>query len=199
MVSKVAPITIAASSQNEAWMPPTMEHGTPMTLTRVSMTLPMIQVTSPIQITKPPTELNEELDADHGDEVPLRFRTMGNIIGASSLSGYAIRDLGGEQIFVVGMEEPGSLMQAQQELCWCRAMGEELGAIKENDSWTLMERTPRRHGIRLMWAFKVKRDEHGQWCDIRCNLSRRHMHNIIRSTTTRSTLLWRCDIRRNLS
>jgi hypothetical protein len=35
---------------------------------------------------------------------------MGNIIGASSLSGYAIRDLGGEQIFVVGMEEPGSLM-----------------------------------------------------------------------------------------
>lgn len=119
----------------------------------------------------PPIELNEELDADHGDEEPLRFRTMDNVIGASSLPGYAIRDLGGEQLFCCWHGGTSVTDVGSTRTMLCLAMEEELGAIKENDTWTLIERTPRRHGIRLTWVFKVKRGEHGQWCDIRRNLS----------------------------
>ncbi|WVZ50371.1 hypothetical protein U9M48_001629 [Paspalum notatum var. saurae] len=49
-----------------------------------------------VQFVTPPIAVDEELDADHDDDVPLRFRTVENI-------------LSGGQLFAVSTEEPRSL------------------------------------------------------------------------------------------
>jgi hypothetical protein len=48
-----------------------------------------------VQFATPPAEVDEELDADHDEEVPLRFRMVDNVIGPAKPPGYAVRDLGG--------------------------------------------------------------------------------------------------------
>ncbi|WVZ61915.1 hypothetical protein U9M48_011722 [Paspalum notatum var. saurae] len=101
-----------------------------------------------IQFATPPATVDEDLDADHDDDVPLWFRTVENI-------------LSGGQLFAVSAEEPGTLAQAEQDPSWRRAMKEELRAIEENQTWTLTELPPGRRAIGLKWVFKVKKDEHG--------------------------------------
>jgi hypothetical protein len=133
-----------------------MEPGTP------PATPAAAEPTSPlVQFAMPPAEVDEELDADHDEEAPLRFRTVDNVIGTATPPGYAVRDLGGGQLFTVSAEEPGLLAQAEQDPSWCRAMEEELRAIEENRTWTLTELPPGRRAIGLKWVFKVKKDEHG--------------------------------------
>jgi hypothetical protein len=119
-------------------------------------------VASPgVQFATPPAVLDEDLDADHDDNAPLRFRTVEDITGAASPPGYAVRVLYSEQLFAVSAEEPGSLAHAGQDPCWRRAMEEELRAIEDNHTWTLTELPSRQRAIGLKWVFKVKKDEHG--------------------------------------
>ena len=108
----------------------------------------------------PPPLQGDELDADHDDDVPLRFRAMDDVMGPGSPSGYAVRDLGDGRLLAVSAEEPASLAQAQKEACWRRAMEEELRSIEENRTWTLTELPQGRRAIGLKWVFKVKRDEY---------------------------------------
>lgn len=117
--------------------------------------------TPTVQYATPPTSLVEQLDADHDDDAPLRFRTLDNIIGPASPPGYAVRDLGDEQLYAISAEEPASLAQAAKDPCWRRAMEEELQAIEENRTWTLTELPPGRRAIGLKWVYKVKKDERG--------------------------------------
>lgn len=100
-------------------------HGTPTTpdATTSSPTPPGIQFASP------PAEVGDKLDADHGDNNPLRFRIVENIIGLTSPPGYAVRDLGGEHLLEVSTEEPASLVDAKRQTCWHKAMEEELQPI----------------------------------------------------------------------
>jgi len=109
----------------------------------------------------PPPLQGDELDADHDDDVPLRFRAMDDVMGPGSPPGYAVRDLGDGRLLAVSAEEPASLAQAQKEACWRRAMEEELRSIEENRTWTLTELPQGQRAIGLKWVFKVKRDEHG--------------------------------------
>jgi hypothetical protein len=111
-------------------------------------------------VTPPPLH-GDELDADHDDDAPLRFRTMDDVVGPGSAPGYAVRDLGDGRFLAVSAEEPASLAQAQKEAYWHRAMEEELRSIEENRTWTLTELPQGRRAIGLKWVFKVKRDEHG--------------------------------------
>jgi hypothetical protein len=119
-------------------------------------------VASPsVQFATPPAALDEELDADHDDDAPLRFRKVEDVTGAASTPGYAARALWSEQLFAVSAEEPSSLAHAEQDPCWRKAMEEELRAIEENRTWTLTELPPGQRAIGLKWVFKVKKDEHG--------------------------------------
>ncbi|WVZ98205.1 LOW QUALITY PROTEIN: hypothetical protein U9M48_043674 [Paspalum notatum var. saurae] len=106
-----------------------------------------------IQFATPPAEVDEELDADHDEEAPLRFRMMENVIGAAAPPGYAVRE--------PTLHLPPGRLPRPSRIHARRAMEEELRAIEENHTWTLTELPLGRRAIGLKWVFKVKRDEHG--------------------------------------
>jgi hypothetical protein len=117
--------------------------------------------TPPVHFVTPPPLQGDKLDADHDDDVPLRFREMDDVMGPGSLPGYAVRDLGDGRLLAVSVEEPASLAQLQKEVCWRRVMEEELRSIEENRTWTLTELPQGQRAIGFKWVFKVKSDEHG--------------------------------------
>jgi hypothetical protein len=63
---------------------------------------------------------------------------------------------------IATIEEPGSLAEAEQQGCWCRAMEEEVKSIEDNGTWTLTELPEGRRAVGLKWVFKVKKNEHGE-------------------------------------
>ena len=50
---------------------------------------------------------------------------------------------------------------AERDRNWRRAMLEEMKAIKENETWQLIDPPPGCRPISLKWVYKVKRDELG--------------------------------------
>jgi hypothetical protein len=143
--------------QDRVVPPEAEEHGaaTPRTPAPGSLFAP-----SPIQFVSPLPESELDLDDDHDDDAPLRFRTLDTILGASSTPGFAERDLDAQLHFTFA-EEPPTFAAAEREPSWRAAMTEEMDSITDNNTWELVE-LPRGHrAIGLKWLFKVKRDEHG--------------------------------------
>ncbi|WVZ58547.1 hypothetical protein U9M48_008813 [Paspalum notatum var. saurae] len=90
-----------------------------------------------VQFATPPAEVDEELDADHDDEAPLRFHTLENVIGAASPPGYAVRDLGGGQLFAraIGLK-------------WVfKVKKDEHGAVVRHKARLVVKGYAQRHGI----------------------------------------------------
>jgi hypothetical protein len=58
-------------------------------------------------------------------------------------------------------EEPGSFTEAEEHLCWRRAMAEEMASIEANHTWSLTELPHRHRPIGLKWVYKVKKDASG--------------------------------------
>jgi hypothetical protein len=63
---------------------------------------------------------DENLDADHDDDAPLRFRSMSDILATP---GFA-RALVAEELHVVSSDEPTSFTEAEHSLSWRKAMME---------------------------------------------------------------------------
>lgn len=57
---------------------------------------------------------DEDLDANHDEDTPLRFRAVDDIIDNESPPRYIVRHLGARKILVVSAEEPTSLADAQR-------------------------------------------------------------------------------------
>jgi hypothetical protein len=147
-----------------AWTPTaatTLQMSPPATPPEAGSTASTPSSTPAIQFASPPTVLGDELDANHDDDVPLRFRTVDDIVEPPSPSGYAVCYLGNEHLFAVSAEEPASLADAERQPCWWKPIEEELQSIEENQTWTLTELPQGRRAIGLKWVFKVKRHEHG--------------------------------------
>ncbi|WVZ82883.1 hypothetical protein U9M48_030091 [Paspalum notatum var. saurae] len=127
---------------------------------RTPVTPPAPMASSRVQFVTPPTgEL--DLDQDHEDDVPLRFRTMDDLIGLGPAQGLASSVLTQELLVAIG-DEPASVEEAKASKEWHMAMLEEMGSIEENKTWSLVD-LPRRHrAIGLKWVCKLKRDEHGE-------------------------------------
>ena len=51
---------------------------------------------SGVQFATPPAPFDEELDADHDNDAPLRFRKVEDVTGAASIPGYVARALWSE-------------------------------------------------------------------------------------------------------
>ena len=126
------------------------EPGTPAPFV---MSAPGIEFVSP-----PSGEL--DLDDDHNDDAPLRFRTLDNVLGASSPPGFDQRDPAEELMVAVG-EEPVTVEEAKHNEEWCAAMVEEMVSIEHNKTWSLVDLPPGHRAIGLKWVFKLKHDEHG--------------------------------------
>jgi hypothetical protein len=72
---------------------------------------------------------DENLDADHDDDAPLRFRSMSDILATSR---FAPRALVAEELHVVSSDEPTSFIEAEISPSWRKAMMEEIDSIEEN-------------------------------------------------------------------
>jgi hypothetical protein len=101
---------------------------------------------------------DKNLDADHDDDTPLRFRSMSNILMAPRFTPHA---LVAEELHVVSSDEPTSFAEAEHCPSWRKAMTEEMDSIEENGTRSLVDLPPGRKPIGVKWVFKVKRDEHG--------------------------------------
>jgi len=101
-----------------------------------------------------------DLDADHDDGAPLRFRRLENVLGQAHTPELADRVLEEDLLLAMG-DEPATFEEARGEPCWEKAMMEEMSSIEENKTWTLVDLPPGHRAIGLKWVYKVKRDEIG--------------------------------------
>lgn len=115
-----------------------------------------------VEFVNPISDLGDALDADHDDDAPLRFRTLGNILGDVDVPGLAERELAREALYLTSAEELCIFKEAEQDPRWRAAKVDELKAIEENGTWELVPRHAGHRPIGLKWVFKVKCDEHGE-------------------------------------
>ena len=57
-----------------------------------------------VQFVMPPQLQGDELDVDHDEDAPLRFRAVDDIVGPESPPGFAVRDLGDGRLLAVSAE-----------------------------------------------------------------------------------------------
>jgi hypothetical protein len=101
---------------------------------------------------------DKNLDADHDDDAPLRFRSMSDIPVTPR---FVPRAPVVEELHVVSSDKPPSFTEAEHSPSWRKAMIEEMDSIAKNGTWSLIDLPPGRKSIGVKWVFKVKRDEHG--------------------------------------
>ena len=62
---------------------------------------------------------------------------------------------------MLAAEEPVSVQQALEEVCWRKAMEAEMQSIIQNNTWEASEKPSDHKPIGLKWVFKVKKDPAG--------------------------------------
>jgi hypothetical protein len=112
-----------------------------------------------VEFATPPVLGDEDLDADHDEDVPLQFRRVDNILGPTSPQGWALRVLS-QELHIINSDELKSFAEAEADPSWRRAMLEEMKATEDNGTWYLTSLPPEHCAIELKWVFKVKQDEH---------------------------------------
>ena len=127
---------------------------TPASTTNTRASTPTITFASPPGIAK------EDLDAEHEDNAPLRFRTIENILGPATNPSIVQRDQG-KDLLLVSIDEHVSYEQAMAHECWKKKMLDEMTSIEANDTWELVDPRLRQRPIGLKWVFKTKRDATG--------------------------------------
>lgn len=85
---------------------------------------------------------DDNLDADHDMDAPLRFQSIDDIIGQASPRGFAPRALVMEELHVVTADEPTTFTDAERSPGWRKVMMEEMESIKENGTWCLADLPP---------------------------------------------------------
>jgi hypothetical protein len=109
----------------------------------------------------PPPSWEEQFDADHDDEVPVRYRMVEDVLGEpGSNPGLASRTLS-EDLLLAEDVEPSTYEQAQAHECWRLAMLDELTSIEANGTWELVDPPQMQWPIGLKWVYKTKRDASG--------------------------------------
>jgi transposase InsO family protein len=110
----------------------------------------------------PPPNDSDNLDADHDEDVPLRYRTMDDILGLAIPRGPAPRNLVQGVLMLQIGEEPDTFTEAHEEQAWRDAMAEEIKAIDDNNTWRLVTLPLGYRPIGFKWVFKVKKGPNGE-------------------------------------
>ena len=147
--SAPAPSAPMAQSSPTSPTPPTVDQGTPAPATS---TIP--------EFVSPPPNAEEYWDADNDDVEP-RYRTVDNVLGATSPPGYAARQVAA-QLHLQIEEEPATFAEAEKYQPWRRVMMEEMDSIESNKTWRLVPLPPGHRPIGLKWVFKVKKNAAGE-------------------------------------
>jgi hypothetical protein len=101
---------------------------------------------------------DENLDASHGDDAPLRFHNTTDILVTP---GFAPRALVAEELHVVSFDEPTSFTEAEHNLSWRKVMMEEMDSIEENGTWSLIDLPLGRKPIGGEVGVQGEASEHG--------------------------------------
>jgi hypothetical protein len=117
---------------------------------------------SPGAFVSPPPSGSDNLDADHDEDVPLRYRTMDDILGPAIPRGPAPRNLVQGVLMLQIGEEPDTFAEAHEEQAWRDAMAEENKSIEDNNTWRLVTLPPGHRPIGLKWVYKVKKGPEGE-------------------------------------
>lgn len=106
------------------------------------------------EFTTPPTYNANYFDvADTAPPDQHRYRRVADLIGDSvTLPGQA------ERLLLVPEEKPATFAEAEPHDCWRSAMLDELRAIEQNGTWSLVELPAGHRPIGLKWVYKVKKD-----------------------------------------
>jgi hypothetical protein len=80
----------------------------------------------------PPSEHELDLDNDHDDDAPLRFRAIDSVILVGSTTPGPVPRILDNQLHFTSAEEPGTFNAAEREPCWKAAMTEEMKSIIDN-------------------------------------------------------------------
>ena len=83
-----------------------------------------------VEFASPPAGGDDNLDTDHDEDAPLLFRKLKNILGPSSLLGFAPRALLTEELHAVSSDEPASFTEAERCPSWRKAMMEERSRLR---------------------------------------------------------------------
>jgi transposase InsO family protein len=124
---------------------------------QASPTTPVHAAGGAVEFASPPAGIDVDLDADHDEDAPLRFRKVHNVLGPSSTPGLAQRELE-EHLLLASDVEPTSFAEAQKHEWWRHAMLDEMTAIEANSTWELVDPPPRVRPIGLKWVYKAKKD-----------------------------------------
>lgn len=125
-------------------MPQPEEHGTPA-----------VADDNTIKFATPPSHVPDDIDID-GEGAPCRYRTVEDCIITSEP-----KELDLDELLLAASEEPNTFEQANTDPAWCAAMQEEIAAIVDNGTWTLVDLPSGHRPIGLRWVFKLKKDATG--------------------------------------
>jgi hypothetical protein len=87
---------------------------------------------------------DENLDANHDDDAPLRLHNISDILATP---GFVPRALVAEELHVVSSNERTSFAETERSPSWRKAMMEEMDSIEENGTWSLVDLPPGRKPI----------------------------------------------------
>lgn len=105
-----------------------------------------------IEFASPPSAgASEQLDNDHNDDAPLRFRRVDNVLGPTMAPELAARDLE-ERLLLPSDAQPMSFEEALHHECWRHATLDEMTSIEASGTWELVEPPPRTRPIGLKWV-----------------------------------------------
>lgn len=93
----------------------------------------------------------------NSDDGPVRYRRVQDILSTTE----PVLDFDYSDQCLLASEEPMSLAEAEQHVCWREAMQEELKSIEENQTWCIADLPSGHKAIGLKWVFKVKKDPAG--------------------------------------
>jgi hypothetical protein len=110
----------------------------------------------PVEFATPPGSAELDLDADHDDDAPLRFRHLDNV-GPTSPPVLADRREADQQLLASDVE-PTTYEEAQKHEHWRNAMLDEITMIEANQTWELVDPPPHCCPIGLKWVYKAKKD-----------------------------------------
>jgi Reverse transcriptase (RNA-dependent DNA polymerase) len=115
------------------------------------------------QIHDSPTSMQEPAEDDGHDEqgdsrgTPVKFKSLEEIYNETEPIQLNCAD-----VCLIGMEEPANFSEAIKDKNWNSAMTEEIGAIQDNKTWSLVQPVQGQKAIGLKWVFKLKKDSEGR-------------------------------------
>ena len=110
-----------------------------------------------------PRTADSTLDADHDANLEARYWRMDDLVGGGEPPGLVARELEEvAELHAISADEPNTLAEAERNLCWLKAMQEEMTSITENQTWSLEDMPSGHRAIGIKWVFKLKHNEKGE-------------------------------------